>query len=207
MINSLALQADTTPMALIDQTLAEDTRWLVERAKSEPDAVALLYRRYVRRIYAFAHHRSGSAEAAEEITSSTFEQALARLPGFVWRGGGFEPWLYRIAATETAAYFRRARRAEGPRAQQAARELAVPTFWSGHDVDVDDAGRSERVVAALARLRPRYQEAISLRYLAGLSHEEAAVAAGCTKPVFAVTLHRAMTALRREVEGAEEVQP
>lgn len=207
MINSAALRADTTPMAVIDHTMAEDTRWLVERARSEPEAFALLYRRFVRRIYNFAYHRSGSAEVAEEITSATFEQALARLPGFVWRGGGFEPWLYRIAATETAAYYRRSRRAEGPRGRLAAQALALPASWSGQEGEAEEPGRCDRVMAALSRLRPRYQEAISLRYLAGLTHEEAAVAAGCTKPVFAVTLHRAMTALRREVEHVQEVQP
>ena len=47
----------------------------------------------------------------------------------------------------------------------------------------DDAG----LLAALATLNPRYQKAISLRYLAGLTHAEAAEAMSATKPVMAVT--------------------
>ena len=56
------------------------------------------------------------------------------------------------------------------------------------------------MMAALDTLRPRYQEALTLRYLAGLSADDAAEAMGCTKPVLAVTLHRALGALRRAVE-------
>jgi len=43
--------------------------------------------------------------------------------------------------------------------------------------------------------------AISLRYLAGLTHDEAAQAMGCSKAVMAVTLHRATAALRRAMQA------
>jgi RNA polymerase sigma factor (sigma-70 family) len=59
------------------------------------------------------------------------------------------------------------------------------------------------VLSALDTLNPRYQQAISLRYLSGLSHAEAALAMGCSKPVMAVTLHRALGALRRTLGGGD----
>ena len=55
------------------------------------------------------------------------------------------------------------------------------------------------VRAALDRLHPRYQEVIALRYLSEFSTEEAAAALGVSKPVLAVTLHRALKALEKEV--------
>jgi RNA polymerase sigma factor (sigma-70 family) len=58
------------------------------------------------------------------------------------------------------------------------------------------------VRGALADLRPRYQQAITLRYLAGLTQAEAAEAMGCSLAVMAVVLHRALNALRRAL--AEE---
>ena len=54
----------------------------------------------------------------------------------------------------------------------------------------------------MERLSPRYQEALSLRYLAGLSPDEAARAMGTSKATMAVVLHRATRALRRAL--AEE---
>ena len=52
-------------------------------------------------------------------------------------------------------------------------------------------------------LTPRYQQALSLRYLAGLTPEEAAAAMGTSKATMAVVLHRATRALRR-VLAAED---
>ena len=47
------------------------------------------------------------------------------------------------------------------------------------------------------RLSPRYQQALSLRYLAGLTPDEAAAALGTSKATMAVVVHRATRALRK----------
>ena len=173
-----------------------DERSLVEQARSDPDAFAALYRRYLGRVHAFAFRRSGSREVAEDVTAATFERALRGLSGFEWRGGGFGSWLFRIAANQLADHHR------GDTRDARAYE-AVGYLGGG-----EDTGGSGRAVGemrrALSTLRPRYQEAISLRYLAGLSHEEAAAALGVSKPVMAVTLHRALAALRKAMEAMEE---
>lgn len=129
------------------------------------------------------------------MTSATFERALRGLAGFRWRGLGFRPWLFRIAANELADHYRR----EG-RAARTPLLLVPEGRDEAEDEDSVAPARLEEVLSALDGLIPRYQRAISLRYLAGLSHEEAAAALGCTKPVMAVTLHRALVALRRTVE-------
>ena len=180
-------------------------RKLVERAR-EGDALAVagLYRRYVDRIYRFAYRRMGTHHRAEEVTAATFERALRALPHFEWRGRGFEPWLFRIAANECAAWFRREQRTNRPRAR-----LALVTYAA--DRAVEDASASleitddvTRVRRVLSTLNPRYQEVISLRYFADLSTEEAAAAMGCSKAVLSVTLHRALAALQRALELGED---
>lgn len=197
--------ADANHMIITGRLGVESTRDLVELARTEPEALAELYRRYVSRVYGFAFRRCGSVEVAEEITSATFERVVRGLESFRWRGGGFEAWLFRIAATETSAWFRKARRADGQRGQTAMRELALTGCVPGPEPASGENGRwgTGDVMAALSRIRPRYQEALSLRYLAGLSVEEAAGALGCSKTVFSVTLHRATKALRRELCGTE----
>ena len=197
-----------------------ELRALVARAQDDADAFAALYRRYLPVVYGFAFRRSSSREVAEDVTSATFERVWRALPAFEWRGGGFEPWLFRIAAVEVAAHYRRAQRADQPRAQAALRDLALvaagtPSIGGdftgtdhGGDTETgDDTDRLERVRQALAGLRPRYQEAISLRYFAGISHAEAAEAMGCSKAVMAVTLHRATAALRRALQVGKEGSP
>jgi RNA polymerase sigma-70 factor, ECF subfamily len=172
---------------------------LVSRARHDPAAFAQLYRRFVDRIFAFAHRRTWTREAAEDVTAATFERAYRHLDRFDPSGAGFGPWLYRIASNELVDHYRREGRSRTRRGQRALRVLADEHT---HD-DLDRVERDEdiqQMMRALDTLRPRYQEALMLRYLSGLSADESAQAMGCTKPVLAVTLHRALAALRRAVD-------
>jgi RNA polymerase sigma-70 factor, ECF subfamily len=183
--------------------VAEDE--LVERAKTDPDAFAELYRRHVHAVHAFAYRRSRSMEVADEITSSTFERALRALPGFRWRDGGFKAWLYRIAANELASHYRRAQRARGPRGRRAVAELnaeAGASLEGGltSEATLDAGSESRLLLEALGLLNERYQRVITLRYLAGLSPDEAAAAMDLNKSTLAVLLHRALGALRRKMD-------
>lgn len=185
-------QAPARPAPGIDRLPDEDE--LVKRASSDPDAFAKLYRHYVNRIHAFAYRRSGAREIADDVTSATFEKALRKLPEFTPRGGGFGAWLFRIAANELTDHHRREARPRSDRGQRAMSMMQVDE--DDNDPLVLDDDR-QRVRAAISKLSPRHQQAINLRYLADLSNEEAAAAMGLTRPHMAVTLHRAVAALRK----------
>jgi RNA polymerase sigma-70 factor (ECF subfamily) len=169
-----------------------DDRALAARARDrDADAFAELYRRHADAVHAFAWRRSSSRHVAEDVTATTFEKAWAAMGSFEWRGGGFVAWVHRIAARELVAHHRRDAR------------TTLASVPDPPTVEDDDAALLEhwpRVREALDRLRPRYQEAITLRYLGGLSAGDAAAAMGCSKPVLAVTLHRALRALAKEVD-------
>jgi RNA polymerase sigma-70 factor (ECF subfamily) len=55
----------------------------------------------------------GNRAAAEDITSAVFEQALASLPKFEWRGVPFAAWLIRIAANALTDHWRKTARETG----------------------------------------------------------------------------------------------
>jgi RNA polymerase sigma-70 factor (ECF subfamily) len=180
---------------------ALDDRVLVERARSDRLAFAELYRRHVEAIFAFAYRRSGSRDVAEEVTSATFEKALRSIASFEWRPTGIRPWLYRIASNEVANVYRRSAVAEAPRGQLALRALALENDGdTAIDVDGDLGGGP--LHQALNELPARYREAITLRYLSGLSPDDAAVAMGCSKPALAVILHRAIGAVRKKLASS-----
>ena len=174
-----------------------DERELIERARTDADAFAALYRRYVDRIHGFAYRRSGSRDVAEDVTAATFEKALRHLDGYSWRAGGFGPWLFRIAANELATHYRREYRSRSGKAQAVFHALQP---------DVDQAAYEDverrldlpvaQVLQAMGHLSPRYQQALALRFLSGLSLEDAARAMSCSKPAMSVTVHRAVAALR-----------
>jgi RNA polymerase sigma factor (sigma-70 family) len=180
-----------------------DERALVERARHDSQAFADLYRMYVNRVYAFAYKRSGSTQVAEDVTSTTFERALRGLSTFEWRSGGFGAWLFRIAANELTNHYRRQGRTSSDKAQRAFRMYVSEAVSVGEFDRVETMGSTEVIREALNGLNDRYQRVIAMRYLSGLSHDDAARAMGMSKPVMAVTLHRAMTALRKSIEERE----
>ena len=178
-----------------------DEKRLVERAQSgDMAAFEALYRYYVTKIHAFAYRRTHSREIAEDVTAATFERAYRQLERFEWRGGGFGAWLFRIASNELSDHYRRQQRSRSDRGQVAMSALHNASFVDDLDrIEVGDDG-TRLLIDALSSLNPRYQEAISLRYLSGLSHEDAADAMGSSKPVMAVTLTRALKALKKAME-------
>ena len=118
------------------------------------------------------------------------------LPAFKWQPGGFGPWLFRIVSNELVDHYRRTGRAASPRSATAARGLLPDAAPDPADA-IDERDTVAEVLAAMDTLTPRYQQALSLRYLAGLTPEEAAAAMGTSKATMAVVVHRATRALRR----------
>jgi RNA polymerase sigma-70 factor (ECF subfamily) len=179
-----------------------DERALVERARADPAAFAELYRRYLPRVHAFAYRRTGIVEVAEDITSAAFERALRNLGSFTWRGGGFGPWLFRIVSNEIADHYRRSGRDAGPgMAGAVERQQVAEPGDPADELQARDA--VAELLAAMDRLSPRYQRALELRYLAGLTPEEAAAALGTSKATMAVVVHRATRALRKLLAGED----
>jgi RNA polymerase sigma-70 factor (ECF subfamily) len=174
----------------------DDERALVERARADPSAFAELYRRYLPRVHAFAFRRTGVVEVAEDITSAAFERALRNLDAFQWRPGGFGPWLFRIVANELADHYRRQGRAASDRTAAAAARVHGEAPRDPAD-EVGDRDDVAGLLDAMSRLSPRYQQALSLRYLAGLTPGEAAAAMGTSRATMAVVVHRATRALRK----------
>jgi RNA polymerase sigma-70 factor, ECF subfamily len=91
----------------------DDERTLIAAAQADPARFEELYDRHVQRVYGFVSRRVGNRAEAEDITSAVFEQALASLPRFEWRGVPFAAWLIRIAANALADHWRRTSRESG----------------------------------------------------------------------------------------------
>lgn len=161
---------------------------LIEAARTDPRAFAVLYHQHVSDIYRFCYRRLGTKEAAEDATAQVFTKAIGGLAGY--RGGSFRGWLLAIAHHVVVDEVRVAR-LDVPLMAAAAwidpgpgpEEVAVHT----------EARRALRTV--LAQLPPEQRRVVELR-LAGLSGVEIAAALGRSHGTVRNLQHRTLVRLR-----------
>ena len=85
----------------------EDEQGRIEAAKADPSRFAELYDEHFDRVYSYVLRRVADRSDAQDITADVFQNALANLGRFEWRGAPFAAWLYRIAANAIADHFHR----------------------------------------------------------------------------------------------------
>jgi RNA polymerase sigma-70 factor (ECF subfamily) len=180
-------------------------RALVERSRSDASAFAELYDFYLPRIYRFIARRVGERAVAEDLTAMTFERALGTIRRGDFRNESFGGWLYRVASNAIVDHVRRDRRTvplgggngagddgrDEDREIRLGDEAATGAFAAAVDRDV--------VRRALLRLPEAQRRLLVLKFFDGLELDELCTALGCSRPTFAVKLHRALRALRAAV--------
>ena len=90
-----------------------EERLLIEAAQKDPARFGELYEIHFELVYAYIARRVRDRDAAEDLTSEVFHQALANLGRFEWRGAPFAAWLVRIAANAIADRWKRGARERG----------------------------------------------------------------------------------------------
>lgn len=186
-------------------------RVLVARAlDGEAAAFGLLFRRHGPAVHGFAQRRTRSVDLADDVVSAAFEKGWRGLDQLGARSGDrFRPWIFRIAANEMASMMRSSSRRRDREHLAAVRgELTVDrrersTRAADADLIIDRVARSASIASvldALDGLDDRHQEVIALRFLADLSPAETATALGLSRGNVAVLTHRALRALRAEME-------
>jgi RNA polymerase sigma factor (sigma-70 family) len=146
--------------------------------------------------------RRAAPDAAQDVVADTFLVAWRRLEEVP---DDALPWLYGVARRVLANQRRSAGRSEALEQRIA----DAPTARESHDPG-ERMADAELMRLAMGRLSHRSREALMLVAWDGLSGAGAARAAGCSKPAFAVRLHRARARLAAELaalRGAPATDP
>ena len=132
-----------------------DERVLVEAAQNDPGRFAELYERNFHRVYAYVACRIHDRSETQDLTAHVFQQALANIGKFKWRGAPFITWLYRIAANAIADQTRKK-----------SRELAETEGVTNTSVDSDleQTERRARLFLAVDALPEDQRKVILLRF-------------------------------------------
>jgi RNA polymerase sigma-70 factor (ECF subfamily) len=168
---------------------------LVAAAKDgDPEAFGALFDHYYAPVYRYVAARVGRPSDAEDLAQLVFVKALEALPRYEQRGVPFGGWLFRLARNVVIDHIR-------TRREHVTLDTAVERSTETGGPDELAALRQEMdsVACALRRLTPEQREAIELRFFAGLSAREAAVAMGRQEGTVRGLQFRAIAALRREL--------
>ena len=162
--------------------------------QGDPEAFGALFDHFYGPVYRFVAARVGRPSDAEDLTQLVFVKALEALPRYEARGVPFGGWLFRLARNAIIDQIR-------TRRDHLSLVVAVTR-------ETDDAGPEARatlkddldeVARALKDLTDDQREVIELRFFAGLSVLETAVAMGRQEGTVRGLQFRALAALRRSL--------
>jgi RNA polymerase sigma-70 factor (ECF subfamily) len=173
--------------ALVAQAISGD-----EKAFTE------LYDCYYDRVYRHVWYRVGSSQDAEDLAQQVFLQAWRALGRYRQTGTPFIAWLLTIAHNTVVSFYRRRRNA---------RSLDEESWdWpSDEQLEMDAEVRleHERVRQLIGRLKPEYQQVLTMRFLEDLAYKDIASALGKTEANIRVMQHRALNEVRKLLDQAE----
>jgi RNA polymerase sigma-70 factor (ECF subfamily) len=186
---------DAVPRAL-PRTLSVD-ELAAAAAAGDVEAVGRLYDALVGSVYRYVMLRVHRREDAEDLTQLVFERIVSSLPRYRSRGRPFEAWAFRIARNAVIDHVRRDRAHEPLNEGHDAAHDETPDRLTVRGEEIRELRR------AIAGLTADQQEALALRFAAGLSAEEAATVMGRRAGTVRGLTFRAIASLRRRMEPEE----
>jgi RNA polymerase sigma-70 factor (ECF subfamily) len=174
-----------------------DEAALVEAACEDPQAFAILYRRWISPVYRYLYARSGSATEAEDLTAQVFLAVYQNLPRYR-HTGNFAGWLFTIARNRASLW-----------QKQSGREVAL--YDESQSCEWPDPLKQIIQNQELMQLRQLVQslpeadrELIYLRYVAELSFPEMAAALQRSESAVKKALYRLQTRLHQTLEDTHD---
>lgn len=152
-----------------------------------------IYDQYIEKIYRFVFLKVNSQDIAQDICSETFLKGWEAFKEY--KIDNPQAFLYRIARNLVIDHYREKGRTNIISAEYA----TIPDPRAGFEEKIALNSDLEHVKKALSKLSDEYQNVVVLRYLEDLPIPEIAKALDKTEDATRVTLHRALKALKREV--------
>jgi RNA polymerase sigma-70 factor, ECF subfamily len=182
-VRAFLVEAVAVPARPVDPDAA-----LVAAAREEPQAFLALYDRYFERVLGYVRVGIRDAATCEDVVSTVFTTALAKLSRF--RGeGSFAGWLFQIARNAVRDVQRKP--PDAPLVCEAA----------GCEPDVEELflarERAAQLHTLIRTLEPEQQHLLALRYGAGLAFDEIGAVVGAAPGTVRVRMHRTLEQLRR----------
>ena len=139
----------------------------------DPQAIAELYDRYGRIVYALIYRVVRNSAVAEDLVQETFLRIWNRIHGFDPDRGALGPWVLAVARNRAIDYLRSV---DGRMAQSAfdIDKIERPVLFTEFESDIMNLDRVRILKEAFQKLTPNQREVLELAYFEGLSQTEMA---------------------------------
>jgi RNA polymerase sigma-70 factor (ECF subfamily) len=160
------------PLFMAIHTATGDPELVARLQRRDPQALAELYDRYGKLVYALILRVVRDAGIAEDLVQETFLRVWNRVQGFDAEKGAIGPWLLAVARNRAIDYLRSA----GGRERNAMEleETDHPALYTDMEHDILTSDSARVVKAAMEKLSPQQRQVIELAYFEGLSQTEMA---------------------------------
>ena len=139
----------------MSQVTEGEERLLIEAAQKDASRFSELYEQNFHRVYAYVARRVRDRAETQDLTAHVFQQALANLGKFKWKGSPFAAWLYRIASNAIADQAKRKMRETDQ--LSASPESSTAT-------DLEEVERRARLFSAVDKLPEDQRRVIVMRF-------------------------------------------
>ena len=190
----------TYSLSMVDDRLTDEHEILKKAIAGESSAFGSLYDIYQPLLYRFIYLRVSHREEAEDLTHQVFLSAWQNIGSFQEQGLPISSWLYQIARNRVIDHYR-------------TKHVSVSLDTEAEDIypSLDDIADSletkiqlEHIRTALRSLHPDQQDIIIMRFVEGLSNAEVAAALKKHEGTVRVLQHRALRALKKQLEKKHE---
>ena len=188
------------PLLLAIEVGEGDAELVKRLQRRESGAMAELYDRYGRLVYALILRVVRDGGIAEDLVQETFLRVWNRVQGFDAARGALGPWLLAVARNRAIDYLRSA----GGRMQNALEleETERPAVFVDFERQLVNSDRVRRVKVALQKLSENQRSVIELAYFEGLSQTEMAERMGQPLGTVKTWVRAALKSLRDELGTA-----
>src|ERR1700739_2476632 len=167
----------------------------IEAAKADPAKFEPLYNRYYEPILQFVYKRVEGKEAAFDITSQVFLNAMLKLAQFRFMGTPFSSWLYRIALNEINTLYRKDKVQRSIKVEEDELKSVIHEINPDDDIDA----QYNRVKEVLADYEEEDIQLIELRFFEKRAFKEIGDIMNMTENNAKVKLYRLLDKLKSQL--------
>ncbi|MFM2432752.1 MAG: polymerase sigma factor SigK [Cyanobacteriota bacterium] len=190
-------------MAVADDDARQVEAALIQQiAQQDSAALATLYDRYSRIIYAIALRSLRSAEESEEVVLDVFAQVWRIAERYDSTKSRVDTWLFMMTRSRVLDRLRKRQRriqSVGEPFESMATQVADGNITPLESAVIQE--RREQVIMALAALPPEQRSVLELAYYDGLSHSEIAAQTGISLGTVKTRIRLGLNKLRSRLEA------